>query len=164
MLLAATTSSAGYKTFMAIHVLAAIVWLGGGFMFTAQAERAKRAENDDEFVGIAVTAEYWGTHLFIPTSIVLLICGFGMIGTGHLGFGHPFIDIGLVGWAVSFAIGAAFLGPQGGQLKKQLATAEGAITPEALGRTNRILMVARIDELILLAVAVVMVVQPGSGV
>jgi hypothetical protein len=163
-LFAASTSSAGYKTFMTIHVLSAIVWLGGGFMITAQAERAKRAKHEDELVDVAISADYWATHLFIPISLVLLVCGFGMIGTGHLGFRHPFIDIGLVGWAVSFAIGAGFLGPQSGQVKTLAAASNGTVTPEIIGRVDRILMVARIDMVILLVVAAIMVIQPGGGV
>ena len=163
-LFSTTTGSAGYKTFMTIHVLSAIVWLGGGFMITAQAERAKRASKDEDLVAVAISADYWATHLFIPVSLVLLVCGFGMIGTGHLGFSHPFIDIGLVGWVVSFAIGAGFLGPQSGQVKTLAAASNGAATPEILGRVDRILMVARIDMVILLAVAAVMVIQPGGGV
>ena len=119
-LLAAATTSGGYKAFMTVHVLAAIVWLGGGFLITAQAERARRAKNEDDLVAVAISADYWATHLFIPTALVLLACGFGMIGTGHLGFAHPFIDIGLAGWAVSFAIGAGFLGSQSGQVKKRV--------------------------------------------
>lgn len=163
-LLAESTGSAGYKAFMTIHVLAAIVWLGGGFLITAQAERAKRAKNDEDLVAVAVSADYWATHLFIPTALVLLVCGFGMIGTGHLGFSHLFIDIGLAGWAVSFAIGAGFLGPHSGQVKNLAAASDGAVTPEIVTRVDRILMVARIDMVILLAIAATMVVQPGGGV
>jgi uncharacterized membrane protein len=163
-LLAESTSGAGYKAFMTIHVLAAIVWLGGGFLITAQAERAKRAKNDEDLVAVAISADYWATHLFIPTALVLLVCGFGMIGTGHLGFSHPFIDIGLVGWAVSFAIGAGFLGPQSGQVKNLAAASNGSVTPEIVTRVDRILVVARIDMVILLAIAAIMVIQPGGGV
>jgi hypothetical protein len=163
-LVAASTDGAGYKTFMTIHVLSAIVWLGGGFLITAQAERAKRAKNDEDLVAVAISADFWATHLFIPVALVLLVCGFGMIGTGHLGFSHPFIVVGLAGWAVSFAIGVGFLGPQSGQVKQLAASSNGAVTPEILGRVDRILMMARIDMVILLAVAAIMVIQPGSGV
>jgi len=163
-LLASSTDSAGYKTFMTIHVLSAIVWLGGGFLITAQAERAKRAKNDEDLVAIAISADYWTTHLFIPVAFVLLVCGFGMIGTGHVGFSHPFIVIGLTGWAASFALGVGFLGPQSRQVKQLAAASKGVVTPEILGRVDRILMVARIDMVILLVVAAVMVIQPGGGV
>jgi hypothetical protein len=133
-------------------------------LITAQAERAKRAKNEDELVAVAISADYWATHLFIPTALVLLACGFGMIGTGHLGFAHPFIDIGLTGWAVSFAIGAGFLGPQSNQVKKLAEASGGTVTTEIMGRVDRILMVARIDMVILLVIAAVMVIQPGGGV
>jgi hypothetical protein len=163
-LVAASTNGAGYKTFMTIHVLSAIVWLGGGFLITAQAERAKQAKNDEDLVAVANSADLWATHLFIPVALVLLLCGFGMIGTGHLGFSHPFIVVGLAGWAVSFAVGVGFLRPQSGLVKQLAASSNGAVTPEIVGRVDRILMVARIDMVILLAVAAIMVIQPGGGV
>jgi hypothetical protein len=146
-----------------IHLLAAIIWLGGGFMIAVEGERAERAKNEDEMVAIAISADSWSTHLFIPVTLVLLLCGFGMIGTGHPGFSHPFIDVGLAGWAVSFAIGAGLPGPLSGHVKK-LATAHSGPTPEIVARVDRILLVARVDMVILLAIAAVMVIPPGGGV
>jgi uncharacterized membrane protein len=163
-ILADTTDAGSYKAFMTVHVLAAIVWLGGGFLVLAQLERAKAAKHEDEMVKLAISADFWATHLFIPVALLLLVCGFGMIGTGHLGFGHAFIDIGLVGWAVSFALGAAYLGPQSGRVKKLAEASGGTVTTEMLSRVERIVMVARVDMVILLAVAALMVIQPGGSV
>ena len=152
----------GYHALLAVHIVAAMVWVGGGILITLQAERARQARDDDEYVSVAVGAEFWGTRVFIPASLVLLGCGLGMVGVGHIGFGKPFVDIGLAGWTLSFLIGSAFLGPQGGKVKELLA-ADGSVTPLVIARVNRILWVARVDLVILLVVVVSMAVKPGGG-
>jgi hypothetical protein len=162
MTLFSLVDGGSYKALLAIHILAAVIWVGGGMMITMQAERARQARNDQEFVSVALQAEFWGTRVFIPTSLVLVACGFGMIGVGHIGFSHPFIDIGLTGWVISFVIGAGFLGPQSVKLK-ELLTTEGAITPVVKAHVARILWVARVDLVILFAVIVAMVAKPGGG-
>lgn len=102
-------------------------------------------------------------RVFIPGSLVLLACGLGMVAEGHIGFSKPFVDIGLVGWAVSFVTGAAFLGPQGAKVGELVTAGGGVVTEACITRLNRILLVARIDLVILLAVVVNMVVKPGGG-
>ncbi len=158
----AVLDDAGYRTLLALHIITAMVWVGGGVLLTLQAERARRARDEDEYVKVAMGAEFWGTRVFIPSSIVLLACGLGMVSIGHVGFGKPFVDVGLAGWALSFLIGSAFLGPQSGKVKELLG-ADGSITPLVVGRVNRILWVARADLVILLAVVVNMAVKPGGG-
>jgi hypothetical protein len=147
---------------MAIHVVMAVVWVGGGLMLTMQAERAKQSRNNAEFVKVAMSAEFWATRVFIPSAVILIGCGLGMAFDGHL-FSKPFVAIGLTGWVISFLAGVGFLGPQGGQVAKLVEAGGGAIDDGILARVNRILVVARIDLVILLAVVVCMVVKPGGG-
>ncbi|HZU78593.1 MAG TPA: DUF2269 family protein [Acidimicrobiales bacterium] len=153
-----------YRALMAVHVVMAVAWVGGGLMLTMQAERGRRAGDETEMAKVALSADFWAKRVFIPASLVLLACGLGMVADGHIGFSKPFVDIGLAGWAVSFVLGAAFLGPQGAQVG-ELVTAEGGVVTEAcMAKLNRILLVARVDLVILLLVIVNMVVKPGGGV
>lgn len=158
----------GYKTLLAIHILCAIAWVGGGLMITLQAERARAAKNETEQVKAVVQADFFATRMFIPLSIVLLGVGIGMVTVGNVGFNHPFVMIGLTGWALSFLIGAGFLGPQSGKVKKLFAAAgtgaEVDVPAEAMERINRIVLVARLDLVILAVVIVNMVVKPGGGI
>ena len=158
----------GYKTLLTVHILCAIAWVGGGIMITLQAERARVARNETELVNVVKQADFFATRMFIPLALVLLGMGFGMIAVGHIGFNHPFVMIALTGWALSFLIGAGFLGPQSGKVKKLVAAAaNGAVVDvpaEAMARINRIVLVARLDLLILALVVVNMVVKPGGGI
>lgn len=163
-MLTAALGDGVYNGLMAVHVLMAVVWVGGGLMITMQAERAKRARDNAEFVDVAMSAEFWGTRVFIPASVVLLGCGLAMVFRGHVGFSKPFVDVGLTAWFLSFVIGSGFLGPQGGKVKAMFETSGGEITEAITARVNRILTVARVDLVILLAVVIVMVTKPGGGI
>lgn len=162
-MLTATVGDGLYNALMAVHVLMAVVWVGGGLMLTMQAERARRMQGTSEYVAVAMSAEFWATRVFIPSSIVLLGCGLGMVFDGHIGFSKPFVDIGLTGWFISFLLGSAFLGPQSGQVRGLVTAGGGTIDDTVVARVNRILWVARIDLVILLLVIVNMVVKPGGG-
>jgi hypothetical protein len=162
-LLTAAVGDGVYNTLMAVHVLMAVVWVGGGLMLTLQAERAKHETNSANFVDVAMSAEFWSTRVFIPAALLLFLCGLGMVMHGHVGFSKPFVDIGLAAWLLSFAIGTGFLGPQGGKVKALYASSGGEISDVMVARVNRILTVARVDLAILLTVVVVMVVKPGGG-
>ncbi len=158
-----STNGAGYKTLLVIHIVAAIAWLGGGLMLTLQAQRARLARNDAEYAEVASSAEFWATRFFVPASLVLLACGFGMIGIAHLGFSKPFLSVGMAGWAISLGITTGYVGPQGGKVHEMLEASGGTVTPEVRQRVGRIVTAARVDLVILFAVVVVMVVQPGGG-
>jgi hypothetical protein len=163
-MLVGAVDDALYKTLMAVHVLMAVTWVGGGLMLTMQAEKAKRSRDNQEFVKVAMSAEFWATRVFIPSAFILLACGLGMVFDGHIGFSKPFVDIGLTGWILSFAIGTGFLGPQGGKVGKLVAAGGGAVDEAILARVNRILVVARVDLVILLLIVVNMVVKPWGSI
>jgi len=161
---AGSTDGGGYKTLLALHIAAAIAWLGGGLMLTLQAQRARSARNDAEYAKVAASAEFWSTRFFVPAALVLLACGFGMIAVAHLGFSKPFVDLGMAGWAVSLGITTGYVGPQGGRVNELLAASGGRVTPEVTERVGRIVTAARIDLVVLFAVVVLMVIQPGGAV
>jgi len=161
-MLAVNTDSTAFKVLLFVHILAAVAWIGGGIMITLMGERAKRARDEGEMVKVALNAEFWALRFFIPMSLVLLACGIGMVSVGHVGF-KPFVVVGLVGWVVSFAIGAGYLGPQSAKLHGMLA-GDGSVTTTAVEQVNRIIWVARADLVILVVIIASMAIQPGGGI
>ena len=158
----AVINDALYHSLMTIHVIMAVAWIGGGLMITLQAERSRQMADEAELVKTAITADFWAKRLFIPASIVLFLCGIGMVIDGHIGFNRPFVDIGLAVWLVSLGLGSGFLGPQGKVVGELVEAGGGTIDAVILQRVNRILWVARLDLVILLFVIVNMVVKPGG--
>jgi hypothetical protein len=67
--------------------------------------------------------------------------------------------LGLIAWAISFAVGAGFLGPEGGRIAK-IIESEGPDSPAAQGRIRRILLISRCELVVLATVIVNMVVKP----
>jgi hypothetical protein len=76
-----------------------------------------------------------------------------------LSWGQNWIVLGLIAWAVSFAVGAGFLGPEGGRIAK-IIERDGPESPAAQARIRRILLISRCELVVLLTVIVNMVVKP----
>jgi uncharacterized membrane protein len=148
-----------YGVFKAIHVLAAIVWVGGGAAITLVAWRASRARDDEQLIQIARQAEWLGTRVFVPSSLVAGVMGFVLMAKGDWAYGEFWVLFGLVAWGVSFLVGAVFLGPESGRLAK-LMEAKGPDHPETQARVKRILAVARADVVLIALVAADMVAKP----
>jgi uncharacterized membrane protein len=148
-----------YLVFKSIHVLAAIVWLGGGAVITVLAWRAKRVRDNVQLLQIGKQAEWLSTRVFVPASLVVLAMGFVLMHKGGWAYGSFWALFGLIAWGVSFVVGAAFLGPEAGKLARLIET-KGPEDPAALARVNRIIAVARTDVVLILLVAADMVAKP----
>jgi uncharacterized membrane protein len=148
-----------YLVFKSIHVLAAIIWLGGGSMITVLAWRANRTKDNAQLLQIGKQAEWLSIRVFVPMSLVVLAMGFVLMHKGHWGYGHFWTLFGLIAWGVSFLVGASFLGPESGRLNR-LVEAKGPEDPEVVARLSRIIAVARTDVVLVLLVAADMVAKP----
>lgn len=148
-----------YNVFKTIHVFFAIIWLGGGSMITLLAWRANRANDTAQLLQIGKQAEYLGTRVFTPSSLIVLAMGIVLMHKVSWGYDHFWPLFGLVGWCVSFVVGAAFLGPQAGKLGKLMET-HGPDDPEVVARLDRVINVARADAVLVLLIAIDMVAKP----
>jgi uncharacterized membrane protein len=148
-----------YFVFKSIHVFFAIVWLGGGSMLALLAWRANRAKDTGQLLVIGKQAEFLGTRVFMPSSLIVLAMGFVLMHKGGFSYSDFWTLFGLVGWCVSFVVGAAFLGPQAGKLGKLMET-HGPEDPLVIARLERVLNVARVDMILVLLIAVDMVAKP----
>jgi uncharacterized membrane protein len=148
-----------YGVFKVIHVLAAILWLGGGAAITLLAWQAQRTKDNAQLLQIGKQAEWLGMRLFVPASLVVAAMGFVLMHKGDWGYGHFWTLFGLVAWGVSFLVGAAFLGPESGRLAR-LIEVKGPEDPEVIARLNRIISVARTDVVLILLIAADMVAKP----
>jgi hypothetical protein len=102
----------------------------------------------------------------VPASLLLFLVGAGLLETDYgkalWGWGQTWVILAIVGFALSFVVGAAYLGPTAGKLGKAL-DARGAEDPEAQALIRRILFVARLDSLLLLLIVADMVIKPGTA-
>jgi uncharacterized membrane protein len=148
-----------YTFFKSLHVVAAAIWVGGAFIIQAYAFRILRSNDARRTADFAKDSEIVSMRVFIPTTWILLLAGIGMMVNLDLSWGQNWIVLGLISWALSFVVGAGFLGPESGRISK-IVESEGAESPAAQARIRRILLVSRLELVILLTVIVNMVVKP----
>ena len=151
-----------FAIFKLIHVSVAVFWVGGGLLLTVLALRAERAQSSDEMAHIARQAVFAGERLFAPAGLVVLAMGITMvINSPEIGFNTTWVDIGLVGYALSFTTGIGVLAPRAKRIVA-LLDEKGPDAPETQAAIARILLIARADVAILLLVVADMLMKPFS--
>jgi uncharacterized membrane protein len=152
---------ARYDVYLLLHIVFAIVWLGGGLTLSILGSRIAKARDAAQMVAFARNAEWMGNHIFLPASALVLIFGFLMIHAGFPAFDQLWIQLALGLFAVTFATGALFLGPQAGKIGK-LIEQHGEESPEVQEQIRRVLFVSRLDLVTLYSIVVVMVAKPQA--
>jgi uncharacterized membrane protein len=151
-----------FAIFKLIHVSVAVFWVGGGLLLTILALRAERAKSPEELAHIARQAVFAGERLFAPAGLIVLAMGITMvINSPEIGFGTTWVDIGLVGYALSFTTGIGVLAPRARQIVA-LLDEKGPAAPETQAAIQRILLIARVDVVVLLLVIADMLMKPFS--
>jgi uncharacterized membrane protein len=150
-----------YELLLFVHILAAVVWIGGALSLQLLAIRAERSPDGGRVANIATEAEWVGSRIFLPASIVLLLAGIGLTLEGDWGFTTLWVLLGLIAYGLSALTGSLFLGPESGRIGKMIAEV-GPQDPEVIARIKRIFLVSRIELVVLLFIVFDMTVKPGS--
>jgi uncharacterized membrane protein len=157
----ASWTNAWYSAFKAVHVIAAMIWIGGGALLMILGIVAERRRDPVELATVARQAAMVGEKLFAPAGIVVVAMGIAMMVNTNWGWGKFWVIAGLVGYAITFVTGVGVLSPM---TKKIAALTEekGPNHPETAAAITRVLQIVRIDVAMLLLVVVDMVVKPFS--
>jgi uncharacterized membrane protein len=151
-----------YNELKFVHVLAAIVWVGGGATAQVYALLAVRTNDPAKVAAFAGDTEFVGTRIFLPAALILLVSGILTVheSSGAWGYGQGWVQFGLVVITISILTGAGFLGPESGRIAR--ATKAGGVeSAEVQARIRRIFLVSRVELVLLMAVVFDMVVKPG---
>jgi uncharacterized membrane protein len=151
-----------YNAFKFVHVLAAVVWVGGACVVQVYALLAVRTNDPVKVAAFAGDTEFVGTRIFIPSSLILLVSGLFTVheSGGAWGYGQGWVQFGLAIIVLSILVGAGYLGPESGRISRA-TEARGVESPEVQARIRRIFLVSRIELVLLIAVIFDMVVKPG---
>ena len=147
-----------YTVLKTVHILAVVVWVGGGAMITMLVARARRASDNPTLLTLIKQLQWVGPRIFASSSLIVVGTGIWLVLNGDLDW-DLWVILGLVGWAATFVTGNFFLRPAGEKLGAALAE-RGPEDPEVHGYVGRILNVARVDQLVLALVIVDMVIKP----
>jgi uncharacterized membrane protein len=150
-----------YVTFLAVHLLAVVIWIGGGLLLTLFGLLAQRAQDGAQLAHIARMAAFAGERIFAPSAIVVLVMGIAMVLNSHYGFDHFWLGFGLLGFLTTFVLGIAVLGPMSKRGSAMIAE-KGPDDPAVQAYAEKILLVARADVAMLVVVIVDMVARPWA--
>lgn len=139
------------------HVLAAVLWVGGGFTtILAGILLARRATAQNQLV-ILQAVTLLAPRLFIPASVFTLASGVTLLFAAGWGW-QPFTTLGLAGVLFTVSFGAVVLGPSCERALK-LADTHGA--ESAIPSLRRVQRLAMMDYSVQFAIVFLMVVKPG---
>jgi len=150
-----------YFWLKSVHVLAAVMWVGGNVLLTLLALMTLAERDPKRLVQFARQAAFLGGAYFTPLSLLVVGFGFWMVENGYAGWTYDmtWVQIGIAGWGASFVIGAGYLGPRAARISKLLESRQPE-DPEVQDLVRRVLRVARIDAVILLFVVFDMTAKP----
>ena len=104
MMLAAQTL---YDWLLFLHILAAMVWVGGGIMLAAIAAHALRDPDRAAIGRFTARLRVLGPLLLAPATLAVLGFGIGLVvDTDEWDFGQFWVQLGLGLFAAAFLIGA----------------------------------------------------------
>jgi uncharacterized membrane protein len=148
-----------YEFLLAVHLLCAVIWVGGNVTLHIFGRIATR-EGPERQLTFTEQAIRIGNVLYAPLSVVLLVAGILLVEEVGYSYGDLWITVGFLGFLVSFLVGVGYY-PQAGRRYAEIAAGEGAGSPGAQAIYRRTLNVNAVELAILLLVVVAMAVKPG---
>jgi hypothetical protein len=95
-----------YGALKVLHVLAAVVWIGGGAMFAMITARLLRNRDRATLSAIVPQMARQLGAAGGPASGIVLLTGIAMVLVGHIGFGTLWVRLGFGGILLHFLFGA----------------------------------------------------------
>ena len=147
-----------YEIFLLVHIVAAIVWLGAGFLLQVLALRAERAQDAEGLRRLADDSSALSTVLFIPASLTVLVFGVLLVIEGPWSFGDLWVTLGLAGYLATFLFGVLVIKP-GSERIGAILDRDG-LTPAAVVEIRKLLAKGRADAVLLYLIVAVMALKP----
>lgn len=148
-----------YDWLLFLHVLAAMVWVGGGVMLAVSAARVLRDPEPGAVGRFTASLRVLGPLILAPATVAVLGLGIGLVvDTDAWDFGQLWVQLGLGLFAAAFLIGVVY------QSRTALAATRAADhddADEARRQLRRWLWGYRLIVLLLVAAAWDMTTKPG---
>ncbi len=142
-----------------VHVVAAIIWVGGPVVVEILGHRVLKKDDPDSLIDYGNDMEIMG-RLFGVAAFVVLGFGIWLVAdVEYFSFGDAWISVALGLTIVLTLMGPLFFAPQSKAIVTE-GTEKGGRHPDVVARVKRILLVARIDTAVALFVVYLMVAQP----
>jgi uncharacterized membrane protein len=150
-----------YETLLWLHVLFAILWVGGNVMLNLVAMRARTSGDSTQLASLFRTLAWFGGRYFVPVSLLTLVFGFWITAEGDWSYSeNPWIGISLAIYTIAFLAGMLFFGPESSRIVQLLDDDPAAEDPHTQKRMKRYLNVAHADASALMVIVFLMAAKP----
>jgi uncharacterized membrane protein len=144
-----------------VHVLSAMVWVGGGLMLSVIGVRARSSSDPKVIADFARILPFVGIRVLMPSVILVLLTGVGLVlADAEFHFSQFWVLLALALFAVAFLIGAVYLSRVAVQLDRVIA-GQGQAATGAAALLNRWLVGYWAVLFVLLVAVWDMVFKPG---
>ena len=157
MILATITA---YKLLLAVHILAAVLWVGGGVTLHVIGRLAQKSGDRERMNQFSKDAAYIGPRLYAPLSVILLLVGFPLVDKAGYEMSDAFISIAFAGWIASFLIGILYYS-RADKKREAIVASEGLGSDAFLASYKQVAMINSIELTILILVVLDMTLKPG---
>jgi uncharacterized membrane protein len=149
-----------YQLLLFIHVICAVIWVGGAFYAQLLAIRAGRSDDPMALPRLGRDIEFLGSRVFVPAAALLFLAGVVMTLRAW-SFGQLWVAVSVALWIGSAAVGAAYLAPRARRVSV-LFEAEGPESAAGRQLIGRMFLVSRLELVSFAIIIGLMVFKPGS--
>ena len=150
-----------FQLYLAIHVVAAVIWVGGDVTLTTIGIVFERRGEGDTLAALGRMGTWIGTRVYTPVLFVVIGFGIALMHEADIDYGQFWVIFGLIGWAIAAVVGIGFVGPELGRID-EAARAHGPDSPEVGARVKRLFMIFRFDTALLILIVLDMSARPFS--
>ena len=149
-----------YQLLLYVHIVCAVIWVGGAIYAQLLALRVTRSSDPSELPHLARHIEFIGARVFAPAALLLFIAGVAMTMQAW-SFGQTWIALSVALWVLSAMAGAVYLGPR---VKRaaELFEAEGPTSQAGRELINRLFLVSRLELISFALIIALMTFKPGA--
>jgi uncharacterized membrane protein len=149
-----------YQLLLYVHVVCAVIWVGGAVYAQILAVRVSRSRDAAELPRLARHIEFIGSRIFVPAALLLFLAGIAMTLQAW-SFGRAWIALAVVLWILSALAGAVYLGPRAKRVAELFDT-EGPASSAGRDLLDRMFLVSRLELVSFAVIIALMVFKPGS--
>ena len=149
-----------YDIYLGIHILAAVIWVGGDITLTTLGIVFERRSEGETLSALGRMGAWIGTRVYTPALFITLAFGIALMVEGDLDWGQFWVLFGLVGWVIAAVIGVGFVGPELGRIDEAART-HGPDSAEVARRVRRLFMIFRFDTALLILIVLNMAAKPS---
>jgi uncharacterized membrane protein len=151
---------ASYQVYLALHIVAIVVWVGGDVTLTTLGIVFERRGDGETLAALGKMGEWVGTRIYTPALFAAFALGVTLVEKGNWGWNTFWIDFAIAGWGIAAVVGVGFVGPELGRID-QAAQEFGPQSPEVARRVKRLFTIFRFDTALLILIVLDMVAKPS---